>query len=351
MPRTFRGRRGLFVDADDLSWTPRTFRGQETRAGAPAPGDADLPREPIPIAAPARQDCLPRKAPSFHPFLAEKVTRKDPPEKRKAAALSTIAALPRPDVTVYTDGSVLAPDTCEHGGGGFYLVDAAGTVHRGRCAAGRFCTSYRAEMQALLLALQSIAAEGSTISVPPGGEIQLLTDSQSAIRRLERGPWQQTSRLGHQVWLALRAVEVRHDAHVTLAYVPGHVDLDGNEQADQEAKGAAQEARARPEDPTPIPLDLAKTILRGKARRDQWAAVERDSAWWAATQGKAPRYPGTFRRGQERVIAQLRAGKCPITAQYQHRIEQCDSPACECGAAVEDVEHLVLRCPITELQR
>ncbi len=151
-------------------------------------GLANLPREPTPTAAPALQECLPRRAPAFHPYLAEKVSRRDPPERRKEVALRTIASLPPPDLSVYTDGSVLAPDTCGHGGGGYFLTDAAGATHRGQCAAGRYCTSYLAEMHAIQHALEAIAEEDSTFAVPRGGEIQVLTDSQSAIRRLERGP-------------------------------------------------------------------------------------------------------------------------------------------------------------------
>ena len=51
------------------------------------------------------------------------------------------------------------------------------------------------------------------------------------------------------------------------------------------------------------------------------------------------------------MLAQLRAGKSPVTAEYRHLIGALDSPACACGAAVESVRHLILECPRYELDR
>eukprot|EP00660_Eupelagonema_oceanica_P019053 gene19053-biopygen4268 len=193
-------------------WRPQGWRRTAVRTVAEA-GLADVPREETPTAAPAR-GALPERSPSFHPYLAERVTRRDSAEKRKKAALDKIASLPRPDVTVYTDGSVLSPATCGHGGGGYYMVDAAGAERRGRCPAGRICSSFHAEAHAVLHALRELAAEALGIAIPRGAEVQVLTDSQSVVRRLARGPWQQPSRLGQQIWEALHAVEAAHGAHV-----------------------------------------------------------------------------------------------------------------------------------------
>ena len=110
------------------------------------------------------------------------------------------------------------------------------------------------------LALQKLAAEDCDIAVPQKAEIQMLTDSQSAIRALEAGPWRQQSRLAQQVWQELRRTSNRYQAHVTIVYVPGHADIEGNEVADVEAKDAAVAARDEPGgDPTPVPYPLART--------------------------------------------------------------------------------------------
>ncbi len=165
----------------------------------------------------------------------------------------------------------------------------------------------------------------------------MLTDSQSAIRALSRGPWCQKSALRQEIWEMLRVVEERFDAHVTVAYVPGHANLDLH--ADAEAKGAARDAVEAGDDRTPISFGLAQSVLRDYGRQRQWAAVERDSAWWHAT---------GLTRGQERIVAQLRAGKSPVLADYRHACKWLDSSACACGAPSESVQHLVLNCPLHE---
>ena len=328
---------------------------RQARETVAAAGLAELPRDPIPThcaeSVPGR--AVPERLPTFVPFLAERVTRRDSKEKRKAAAEKSLGLLPTPQVRVFTDGSVLRPDKVRDGGGGYYIEDAAGKEHRGRCPAGRVCDSFRAELHALRHALRTLATDEGAIAVPPGAEIQLLTDSQSGLRALEAGPWRQRSTLGQQVWQELCRASDRHGAHATLAYIPGHADIAGNEAADEEAKEAAKAARASPGgDSTPVPFQLARTVLREQGRNKMWAAVERDSHWWEVTQGRPPKWPRGLTRGQERIIAQLRAGKCPIVAGYLHLIKKADSPACaQCGAAVEDVRHLICQCPAYEPAR
>ncbi len=50
-------------------------------------------------------------------------------------------------------------------------------------------------------------------------------------------------------------------------------------------------------------------------------------------------------------MAQLRAGKCPVLADYRHACKWLDSSACACGAPSESVQHLVLNCPLHENER
>ena len=105
------------------------------------------------------------------------------------------------------DGSVLSPETSQHGGGGHYIVDAAGREHRSRTPAGAICDSYHAEMHALRLAMRDLAAADCAMAVPPQPELRFCTDSQSAIRALERGPWRQSCLLAQEVWAALQQLE------------------------------------------------------------------------------------------------------------------------------------------------
>eukprot|EP00662_Eupelagonemidae_sp_cell21_P058328 gene58328-biopygen30229 len=240
------------------------------------------------------------------------------------------------------------------GGGGFCLVDAEGKERRGRCAAGGYCNSMRAEMIAIRLALREIAEKGGEaatdpITVPKGAEIRIATDSQSAIRALQAGPSSQRTVLGQQIWSALRAAARRLQAHVTLVYCPGHVQVAGNEAADGEAKAAASDAPRDPaEDPTPIPFGVAATVLKQHFRQKQGAEARGDGGHWGKVcKDGPPKWADEgVTRAEQRILAQLRAGKCSLLADYQNLCGWADSPACKCGAQVESVEHFLLDCPI-----
>eukprot|EP00662_Eupelagonemidae_sp_cell21_P057094 gene57094-biopygen103409 len=155
--------------------------------------DLDEPaREPLATHAhiPPWED---RGSVDFRPELDQRVTRKDPPEKRKAAAIATLAKLPRADIEAYTDGSVLEPRALRRGGGGYTLVDSSRSTHTGKCAAGRRCTSFRAEISALIKCLDDLIEgkddKGSPIAFPQGRcHILIALDSQSAIKALLKGP-------------------------------------------------------------------------------------------------------------------------------------------------------------------
>eukprot|EP01059_Diplonema_ambulator_P025359 TRINITY_DN423_c2_g1_i6.p1 TRINITY_DN423_c2_g1~~TRINITY_DN423_c2_g1_i6.p1 ORF type:complete len:248 (-),score=75.18 TRINITY_DN423_c2_g1_i6:632-1375(-) len=120
---------------------------------------------------------------AIRPDLVTKVEKDDQAGKLKAAK-EAIAALPKVNSELYTDGSA---DGNEKGGAGVFLT------HKGRqldvrtgCSAGRVCTSFQAALVALRLGLQcvydDIAEEG------PDDGLNVYTDSQSLLRWLQRGP-------------------------------------------------------------------------------------------------------------------------------------------------------------------
>eukprot|EP00661_Eupelagonemidae_sp_cell13_P002566 gene2566-4064_t len=327
-----------------------------------AAGLAKTVRDPTPVCAaePPWRTAGRAAPPTFVCELDGNVTRKDPAEKRKEAFHRTLASLPGAAVEAFSDGSVLQPEICKSGGGGFYLTDAAGRAHRRRCPAGGLCNSMRAEMHAILLVLTTLLRnsdqtpeEEGAVRMPRGAEVRIATDSQSALRALLTGPGLQRCRLGQQIWAALHELGSRFDVHVTLVYCPGHVDIAGNEEADAEAKKAA--AQHLSDDATPIPLGVAATALRQHVRRRRETdALGNGGAWAEACKDGAPKWSDDgMSRAEQRILAQFRAGKTPLVAEYRHLCNFTDTPtpACECGAATESVRHMVLECPIHTVAR
>ena len=222
------------------------------------------------------------------------------------------------------------------------------------CAAGSYSSSFRAEAAALRLCLRDLLEDGR-ISVPHGAEIRICTDSRSAVEALQKGPCAQTGRLEEQVWELLNAVTARHGAHVTLQWVPGHVDLAEQEQSDEVAKRAARECA---QDAAPVSYGVAKAVVDASLRA-RWYATTTDRpyvgipathVWRRATGGKTPKHGGDTPRAEQRLLAQLRAGKSPVLDSYAHHLGNIPAPQCrDCGGPPDapkgDVEHMLLHCP------
>ena len=260
----------------------------------------------------------------FRPELSRPVTRRDAPGERREAALETLAGLPA-DLEGYTDGSVLQPRELRQGGGGYILLDARGpepAIHRGLCAAGARCTSYRAELAALTKLLDDLIAgrgdDGREIAFPTElrrrAEVRVALDSQSLIVALAKGPSAQTGLAEMRAWERLiRLCRARH-AHVTVQYVPGHVDLERQEEADVLAKEAARTCK---QDATAISLGLVRAVLCATLRPELSGQIPEDHVWCRATGGKRPRHEG-LPRAHQCLLSKLRAGRSEVTQDVAH---------------------------------
>lgn len=306
-------------------------------------GLADLPVEPllvVPLAAP--WESHPQRV-DIRPTLLTATSREDPPETRLAAAEATLDQLPTADVTVYTDGS--ATGGTEFGGGGAVILRGDHTATRIRVPAGRFTSSYRAEIAALDAALeflQSVAADWNP------REVRVCTDSQSALSRLAEGPVSQTEVLPSSVWLRLSALE-RRGAHITLQWVPGHAGLPGNEQADELARGAATLDQSR----APVDLASAKGCLRRHAHL-KW--TEKITTTRYAQECGTGRVTLGDRLGLTRKesveVARLRTGHSLLLRSYRLRIGLDSEATCqECDEEDETLHHLLTDCPARALLR
>ncbi len=260
----------------------------------------------------------------FYPELSSGVTRRDTPEVCLKAAIASLERHGAADLEGFTDGSVLEPKLLLRGGGGYTLLDAARSEHRGMRAAGGRCNSYRAELTALLKILDDMIAgrddAGAEISFPAPSagkrcEIRLALDSQSAIRSLAKGPAAQTGVLEMTVWERLVRLCRARRAHVTIQYVPGHVDLEPQEAADGIAKEAA---KVCDQGAAGISLSIVKAILRGKQQGQLRSQIPADHLWRRLAGDKKLHHEG-LTRAEQCLLSQLRAGRCPLTADVRHR--------------------------------
>ncbi|XP_043220534.1 uncharacterized protein LOC122380949 [Amphibalanus amphitrite] len=271
---------------------------------------------------------------------------------RRTAAEETIAGLPNPDVQAFTDGSASAGT--ERGGAGAVVYRSGREVKRIRAPAGRFTSSYTAELLALRETLKYI--ESILTDQEPALSIQLCTDSLSSLMRLREGPANQTERVADQVWLSLRRLGRRH--RVDLQWVPGHAGVAGNEIAD----AVAREAAELPQYGTPITFAAAKSLLKRHVSRE-WVESTRHSRPAPATRPHLSHDyhdvvgPGRVRladrlglsRREGTALVRLRTGHSPALQAYRHFIgmeEDDGCPTCD-GGVREDAEHFLTSCPAT----
>ena len=300
-------------------------------------GLADLPREGtlvVPSAPPWENvgDSI-----SFGLTTTIPTKRSDPPEERLRAVEDTLAGLPPADFTVYTDGS--ASGGVEFGGGGAVVYRGEQELQKIRVPAGRHTSSYRAELMALDAALEYLQRAARDA---PRAEVRLCTDSQSALRRLARGPAARSDMLADRVWARLRAL-ADGGLRLRLQWVPGHAGLPGNELADEVARAAAEL------DQGAVPVDLcsAKSKLRRRAF-DEWEERLRPTRYWTEN-GPRRVTPGErlgLTRRESVEMARLRTGHSTLLAVHNHRIGTAHVATCpECGESDESLHHLLADCP------
>lgn len=189
-----------------------------------------------------------------------------------------------------------------------------------------------------------------------GQEIRIHADNQAAIYRIKN-----PSDMPGQAW-QLRCFSasqriVEKGATVSLHWVPGHKDVEGNERADGLAKMAAKMT------PQSNLTSLALTGIRIKnTARVEWghvylrykASTVRDKRSSYATKfDLAIRKRILIPTGTKRLLAstfyQLKLGH-GYFKQYLARVNKSDTPRCSCGA-IQSPEHLLLSCKWLRTER
>ena len=181
-----------------LRWKPNHGRfGQWMAREA---GLTDLPREPLQL----HTGVPPWNTlgdVTFHLDLLEETCRADPPERRRAAAQRTLDALPRPDITVWTDGS--AHRGTESGGSGCLIIRGDQET-RTRIPAGAMCSSTRMEVVAINAALQELLKIPDTTHQ----NIHIYSDSRAGLQLLARGPSHQSLLAAQDSWKSLSELSI-----------------------------------------------------------------------------------------------------------------------------------------------
>ena len=277
--------------------------------------------------------------------------------------------LPKADLTICTDGSVqksgVPPTTINGRSGVVWQIDGDDVVRSSSAAAGAYASSFSAEYRAMEIGLRQLV----NCDTLPDGPVHLLSDSQSALKAVQRGPCRQTCAAGTAVWKHLHQLNKRGCSKVTLHFVPAHAGHPGNEAADKEAAYPKTEegkrADAEEQQRVPLPLASARAAIRahhrGK-RMDALATVRdprkkstklRQEVYWRLTAGAAarPQHRKLHRLG-EKLWHQLRTGYGPLGYVFGSQGSPRPIPygyKCPaCGAEDMSLLHVLAWCSHTE---
>jgi hypothetical protein len=152
---------------------------------------------------------------------------------------------------------------------------------------------------------------------------------------------------------------------IEIIWVPGHVNVEGNEKADEAAKEAARsEGNGMIARSIHQPLKSARSLCILKEIMEEWEeswqsqAPNRDSKLLRRIT-KDPNIPRgkklynniALSKHHTALLSRLHTGHCSLNV-YLHRFGHAESPLCECNnGAIETVEHFLLHCPRFDKQR
>lgn len=179
----------------------------------------------------------------------------------------------------------------------------------------------------------------------------IFTDSLSALQIIRSKRIGKFKFLTHKIQICLKDL-TEQDKNVKLCWVPSHVGIDGNEEADKAAKAATN--RTQIINTTTEIGDSIQTISR--AVEDFWYTYRRvelnGTQLGHIKDGDGPSRWARFKnRKIDCAITRLRIGHTGLNA-HLARLNLIESPMCRwCPAIPETVDHLILECQCHEIAR
>ena len=146
------------------------------------------------------------------------------------------------------------------------------------------------------------------------------------------------------------------DTNITIYWVAGHANVEGNERADKMAKEGA--TRASSECDTSLIESVPATTAKKKASRstdlrwkEKWLRQKPDDAIISKLQ-PGRKYRSVHSRQTEVAINRLVLGHCNLN-NFMHKIlpDAYPTPMCTCNTEIETPEHFIKSCPLYNAQR
>ena len=239
---------------------------------------------------------------------------------------------------MYTDGS--ATSGTETGGGGIVVTtdhpSDPQVLRYFAIPTGKWCSSYQAEIKAVVKALQVIQAE---VHVQ---KARIVSDSQTVLLRIQATHPSQpcNDRDEHTVFKTLSMLTAR-SCQMTFTWCPGHCGITGNELADAHAMKGADA------DQTDVDhhYTTAKAMIR-RATRGGPASHELTQRIYGDRGSKVNRKEeGQLGRRNQVTLGRFRSGHHLELKYWLAKIKRAvDTIFRKCGLGDESAEHIMLKC-------
>ena len=255
----------------------------------------------------------------------------------RKVALDTIMTY-KTKFIIYTDGST--DGNQENGGAGVFITNADGeNVLRLSAPAGKYCSSYSGECVALLHALNWICEEEQNWTQPE--EILICTDSKSLTSALEIPNWRDPDHWIKEVKTSVSRCQSR----VTLLWIPSHVDIPGNEVADELAKAGTSMSQEG--------IPVSESIVKARIKKRKWIPThERAMETYGKRRSPIFEIEKQWPRRTRTLFSRLRSGHAIELKAHRHKIEMEDDDLCEHGCEKpETIEHVLSECVATSAAR
>ncbi|GFR79424.1 RNA-directed DNA polymerase from [Elysia marginata] len=227
-------------------------------------------------------------------------------------------------IRAFTDGS--ASEAVRDGGGGVYIEWPDNSSSKISIPTGKYSTNYKAEAEAPQEAAKVLVKSEATHHA----KVVLLTDARSVLDELESTKCPEVNALAQAI-TTLSLIASKLD----LQWIPGHVDIFGNDVAEKLAKesGMMEQIQHKPS------YNEAKTLMNS-ALDCHWRQEHSQHNSKDAIHKRS--------RAEQITIFRLRTGHNRLKHHLFSRFRIGDGPNCPCGANHQDAKHVLQDCPLLD---
>jgi ribonuclease HI len=254
---------------------------------------------------------------------------------------------------LFTDGSALGnPGPCGAGIVIYWLGVNSPPTTLSKAVSSR-SSSYHGELAAIDLALETVTNRRPCLR---NKKIHILTDCQGALQTVTAThPVKNYAQLAYNITKNAETLKELNNT-VSITWIAGHVNLQGNDEADRQAKLGAEKAKhgLLAEEESYIPLQAVTKKLQTLSTLEwqrHWDAIDTarwtHSLWPKVVSGKVT---CSSNRASDVVFNRLVLGHTRLL-DNMHKImpNTYASPNCPCDTGRQTIMHVIMDCP--DLQR